>query len=155
MAARRKTRESPSGVCKNTPNRLSIWWKWLTSSRIPTSKHSDGRTLTARHRQHDLVKKNVSQGEKNGVKINQVGVKAQSYVIVTVLSTRLNTSVVLPNQKLSDLLSVYRRVIVLVGLLRHQGFTKQASGGTIVCVDILLCYYSLMKKSLHLIWCCK
>lgn len=93
----------------------------------------------------------MSQGEKNGVKINQVGVKAQSYVIVTVLSTRLNTSVVLPNQKLSDLLSVYRRVIVLVGLLRHQGFTKQASGGTIVCVDILLCYYSLMKKSLHLI----
>lgn len=80
----------------------------------------------------------MSQREENGVKINQVGVKAQSCVIITVLSTRLNTPVVLPNQKLSDLLSVYRRVIVLVRLLRHQGFTKQASGGAVVCVDILL-----------------
>lgn len=97
----------------------------------------------------------VTEREKNGVKINQVGAKAQSCVIVTVLSTRLNTPAALPNQKLSDLLSVYRRVIVLVRLLRHQGFTKQASGGAVVCADILLCYYGLMKKSLHLIWWCK
>lgn len=63
-AARRKTRGSPSGVCKNTPNGLSIWWKRLTSSQVPTSKHSDGTTLIAHHRQHDLVRKNVSQREK-------------------------------------------------------------------------------------------